>query len=79
MTLSDLKAFMVERKRASVAEISLHFDSPPSAIQPMIEQWMAKGRMRKLNMQGGCGKAGSGCSCKEAPVDIYEWSPSPQR
>lgn len=78
MTLSELKAFMVERRRASLTEISLHFDTPPSAIQPMLEQWMAKGRVHKLDGQGGCGKAGSGCSCKQVPVDIYEWSPSPQ-
>ncbi|MBR9973323.1 FeoC-like transcriptional regulator [Magnetospirillum sulfuroxidans] len=74
MTLSELKSFMVERKRASLTEISIHFDTAASAVRPMVEQWIAKGRLRKLDIQGGCGKAGSGCACKEPPSEVFEWT-----
>ncbi len=73
MTLSELKAFLVDRKRVTVREIGMHFDSPASAVQPMLDQWIAKGRVRRLDVAGGCGKAGSGCSCKEKPADVFEW------
>lgn len=73
MTLSQLKAFMIERKRASINEIALHFGSAPDAVRPMIEIWVAKGRMARLDQQGGCGKMGASCSCHAAPSEIFEW------
>ncbi|MGE4278489.1 MAG: FeoC-like transcriptional regulator [Magnetospirillum sp.] len=74
MTLSELKTYMIDRKRASMTEISMHFDTPASAIQPMLDQWIAKGRLRKLDITGGCGKVSGGCACKEKPSDIFEWT-----
>ncbi len=73
LTLSDLKAFLAERGRVTLTEISLHFDTPASAVVPMLDRWIAKGRLRKLALAGGCGKAGPGCSCSAPPSDIYEW------
>lgn len=74
LTLSDLKRFMVERQRASLNEIAIHFDTPASAVRPMLDQWIAKGRLRKLDITGGCGKVGSGCTCKEKPSEVFEWT-----
>lgn len=74
VTLSDLKSFMVERRRASLNEIAVHFDTPASAVRPMLEQWIAKGRLRKLDVAGGCGKAGAGCSCSQPPSEVFEWT-----
>lgn len=73
MTLSQLKAFMIERKRVSLDEIAIHFGSDPSAVRPMLDTWMAKGRVEKLDLQGGCGKAGASCSCSAKPSEIFEW------
>ena len=74
LTLSDLKRFMVERQRASLNEIAIHFDTPASAVRPMLDQWIAKGRLRKLDVTGGCGKVSGGCSCKEKPSEVFEWT-----
>lgn len=73
MTLSELKTFMIERKQASLIEIGIHFASPTSAVRPMLEQWIAKGRLRRISFEGGCGKSGAGCSCKEKPAEVFEW------
>lgn len=73
MTLSELKAFLVERKRVSLSEISIHFASSDSAVRPMVEQWIAKGRVRRLDLPGGCGKSGAGCSCQHKPAEVFEW------
>lgn len=74
VTLSDLKRFMVERQRASLNEIAIHFDTPASAVRPMLDQWIAKGRLRKLDITGGCGKVGAGCACREKPSEVFEWT-----
>lgn len=73
MTLSDLKAFMVERRRASLNEISIHFGTSASAARLMLDQWIAKGRIRQLEIMGGCGKVGTGCACKHKPSEVFEW------
>lgn len=73
MTMSELKTFLIERHRASLVEIGLHFASPASAVRPMLDQWIAKGRVRRLDNVSTCGKAGSGCSCQEKPVEVFEW------
>lgn len=73
LTLSDLKTFMIERQRATLNEISIHFDTPTSAVRPMLEHWAAKGKVQKLDITGGCGKAGSACSCSAPPSEVFEW------
>lgn len=75
MTLSDLKTFLIDRRRVSLTEIGLHFDSAESAVRPMLEQWIAKGRVRPLAGADtcGCGKAGTGCACAHKPAEMFEW------
>lgn len=73
MTLSDLKAYMAQCGRASMTEICIHFDTTASAVAPMLDQWIAKGRLRRLDGAGACGKAGTQCSCKEPPPPVFEW------
>lgn len=75
LTLSDLKAFMIERRRVTLTEISLHFDTPASAIRPMLAQWAAKGRVRQLEVAGCCGKTGTACACSSPPAEVFEWLP----
>lgn len=73
MTLSELKTFMSERRRASVMDISIHFGTSAAAVHLMLDQWMAKGRVRRLDAQGCCPKSGGGCACKEKPPEVFEW------
>lgn len=72
MTLSALKAFLISRHNASLAEMALHFDTQQDAVRGALEQWEAKGRVRRLASGESCSRAGScGCSCKTD--EIYEW------
>lgn len=74
MTLSDLKAYLVDRKRVSLAEIAIHFDTSQSAVRPMLDKWISKGRLRQVEAAGSCGKTGSSCSCCEKPAEVFEWT-----
>lgn len=71
MILSELTAYLAERKRAALIDISLHFDSDPEALRLMLSLLERKGRVRKLPTGTTCG---GGCSkCDPASVEIYEW------
>jgi hypothetical protein len=71
MTLTDLKEYVRERGIVSLHEMSLHFSSDASAISAMMENWIRKGKVEKIQMDSGsCG------GCVMCPKDIkvhYQW------
>lgn len=75
MILSDVKSYLSERKRVSVADLAIHFGVEPGAIRGMLEVWERKGRVRHLEpASGGC----SGCrACDDATGDVYVWVERP--
>jgi bacterioferritin-associated ferredoxin len=68
--LTDLKAYLVQRRRASIDDIAARFDISADAARGMIEVWIAKGRVRQLNQHLPCGTCGK---CESAQSDVYEW------
>ncbi len=67
--LTELKAYLNERRAASLSEIALHFAADPDALRPMLDQWIRKGKVRRSG-----GTRCSGCvSCSPADVEFYEW------
>jgi len=69
MTLVEVKAYLMERHRAGLGEIATHFDTSPDTIRQMLGQWIAKGRVRKVD-NGSCA---AGCHCAIRHDEIYEW------
>lgn len=71
MTLADIKHYMQLNKVASLNDLTVQFDSDPGAIRDMVDVWIRKGKVRKIeDLNVGCGKC---CSCKIAKDEIYEW------
>lgn len=75
MILSEVKAYLSERRRVSVADLAIHFGVEPGAIRGMLEVLERKGRVRHLEpATGGC----SGChACDDAMSDVYVWVDRP--
>ncbi|WP_363324700.1 FeoC-like transcriptional regulator, partial [Turicimonas muris] len=48
MTLSELKILVQERGQISLKELSLHFGSDESAIEAMMDRWIQKGLVKKV-------------------------------
>jgi hypothetical protein len=69
MTLIGVKALMMERRRATLTDIAVHFGSSPDAARQIMRLWLDKGRVRVLE-RGACK---GGCSCATPPVEVYEW------
>ncbi len=70
MILTELKSYLKLNKRAVLIDMAHHFQVEPDAIKGMLEHWIRKGKVRRL--EGSiCSK---GC-CKADPSQlvIYEW------
>ncbi|HHH38577.1 MAG TPA: sugar metabolism transcriptional regulator [Sedimenticola sp.] len=72
MILAEIRDYLKARGRASLADIALHFDTPPDAVRGMLEQWIRKGRVRRSLASAACGN--SCTQCDPAATEIYEWS-----
>lgn len=71
MTLTEVKAYLVDRGRASLADIAIHFGSSPDAARQVVQHWVDKGRVR-VSAAGSCAGR-SGCCCAKKAEEIFEW------
>lgn len=72
---SEVKAYLKERRRASLGEIAIHFDTTADAAKALVEIWLAKARVRKVEAEAGacattCVK---GCCDPGQAAEVYEW------
>ena len=69
--LSAIKRHLMQRGPSSLADIAMHLDSPPTAVSGMLEQWIRKGRVRRIRATPSCGT--SCCRCEPAVTELYQW------
>jgi len=68
--LSDLKRYLSERPLASVADIALHLEVAPDVARAMLQPWIRKGRVQRLEGAEGC----AGCHlCQPGGRELYRW------
>lgn len=76
MLLTDVKAYLMRRRRAAASELTAHFGVEASALTGILEHWIRKGALRRLTLapRGTCG----GCTaCAPAADAVYEWIGAP--
>jgi hypothetical protein len=70
MILTDIKHYLQEHGQAPLLDMSLHFDMEQDALRGLLENWVRKGKVRKLPAGTSC----SGCtSCDPVDIEIYAW------
>ena len=71
MDLIQIKQYLKERKLAPLQDIAIHFRADVDTVQPMLDIWVRKGKVKKhagdLGCQKGC------CKCDPAAIITYEW------
>lgn len=73
MILSELKAFVKQRGEVSLTDIVNHFDSDPEAVRGMLEFWINKGKLKRIEAPEPC-KDSCNCHLTEAG-ERYRWNP----
>jgi len=69
MTLRDIKAYLSTHQRVTLLDLAHHFDSEPHIVQPMLEHWQRKGKVRYTLLEP-CTK---GCCNMAKGIAFYEW------
>lgn len=71
MILNELKLYLSHCKVANLAQLSQHLQTEPEFTRVLLERWIAKGKIRKLEKLPGCG---SRCSkCLPQVTEVYQW------
>jgi putative ferrous iron transport protein C len=70
MILSEIQQFIAENKRASIADLKLHFRTDGDALRPMLDWLIRKGRISKMPEAKKCSGC---CSCGNDATEIYVW------
>ena len=70
MILNEVQNFLSQKKKASLADMQLHFRMDGNALRGMLNKLIRKGRVRKMEDGKKCG----GChSCEPEAIEFYEW------
>ncbi len=71
MILTELRDYLKQQGQAPLRDMAINFNMDQEALRPLLEQWMAKGRVEKLPSGTACH---GGCSsCAPQTVEIYRW------
>jgi hypothetical protein len=72
MILADLKAYLIEHRRADLTDLSARFEIDCEALRGMLDAWVARGRVRRLNSSGP-NTCNTCCGCELTAPEVYEW------
>lgn len=73
VSLIELKEYLKDRNVVSLNDLGLHFKVSAETLEPMLEQWIRKGKLRKESSGGSCGEKHSACSCGGSRQSWYQW------
>lgn len=71
MILRELDDYLQLHRRATLGDIALHFDVPAEAARGMLDLWIRKGRIRRLDAAATCNTS-CPVSCDDSAMTIYE-------
>lgn len=68
--LTALQAYIADHGTVAIGDLSLHFRSDRTCLQPMLAKLVQKGRIRKIPAPSKCGDC---TSCDLSHLEAYEW------
>jgi len=69
--LTDVRDYLKSLGQAPLRDMALTFGMDQAALRPLVEQWIDKGKVKKLPQGTACG---GGCSsCAPQTIEIYQW------
>ena len=74
MDLIQLKHYMQARTVVPLHDIALHFNTDSETIRPLLQLWMTKGKVVRLNQEKRQSACKGCCSCDPSTIEIYAWS-----
>jgi len=71
MILTQVRDYLKQRGQAPLRDMALEFSMDQDALRPIVEQWVAKGKVEKMPEGSACG---GGCNnCEPQSIELYQW------
>ena len=71
MIVTQVRDYLKQCDQVSLRDMAHAFNMDEDALRPIIEQWIAKGKVKKLPQGTECQ---SGCTyCSPDEIEIYQW------
>ncbi|HID97692.1 MAG TPA: sugar metabolism transcriptional regulator [Thermodesulfobacteriaceae bacterium] len=67
-----LRQYLQKRKLVPLIDILNHFRLDKDVIEPMLELWIKKGKVKRHKGDAACRNAC--CKCDPASIEFYEWT-----
>lgn len=71
MDLIQLKRYLRDRRITPLQDAAFHFHVDVETIRPLLNVWVAKGKVRRRTDSTGACKGC--CQCDPATIEVYEW------
>jgi hypothetical protein len=71
MILAEVRDYLATRGRAPLTDLTARFQVDADALRAMLEHWIRKGRLRRIDVGGSA--CGGCCSCADKLPEVYEW------
>ena len=71
MILIQLRDYLKQHRQAPLRDLALTFKMDEQALKPLIEHWVAKGKVEKMPPHTGC--QGGCTACAPETIEIYRW------
>lgn len=73
MIMSEIRKYFLERKVASLQDVSLHIKVEPDAMRGMLDHWVRKGKVKKVSRDVSCAGCGGCRICSSPQMEFYQW------
>lgn len=77
--LMQIKQLLIERSPISLTDLSRHFHVSEGVMESMLEQWIKKGRVIRIENSGSCNTTCGACSESSEVKAYYQWQKVAQK
>ena len=70
--LRRVRRYMELHRRATLGDLALHFNTPAPAMRGMLDTWVRKGRIKRLDVRATC-NVSCPLACDDTAMTIFEW------
>jgi hypothetical protein len=70
MILAEVRDYLATRSRVPLADLTAKFDVDAQAMRAMLDHWIRKDRVRRI--EAAPGRCGACCGCADK-LEVSEW------
>jgi len=77
--LIQIKKLLQQREQMTLSDLSKHFYVSEAMMLSMLDQWLKKGRLERIELGGICGSSCGSCEEPSQVSTLYKWKSVAQK